>query len=95
MPPSLAARVTALEKKVVALKKEATQHKALIAKNIKEIKKLKKDYADVVKWITMETAWSTEVTGMLRQVNWGAVIAAFPGGGGGNPPQTPPDWPVT
>lgn len=74
-----AARIAKLEKKVAKLEKDAA--------------KLLKCCARVEKWIKIEVAWSREVTKMLRQINWAALAAAFPGGGGANPPQTPPSWP--
>jgi hypothetical protein len=51
------------------------------------------DVKKIIKWIKLEVKWSEEVTKMLRLIDWDALAQAYPGGGGANPPQTPPDWP--
>lgn len=51
------------------------------------------DVKQIIKWIKLEVKWSEEVTKMLRLIDWDALAQAYPGGGGANPPQTPPDWP--
>jgi len=75
------------------LQLEAAKLKKQLAMMAKESKGHKKCCAQVIKWIKAETEWSDEVTMMLRSVNWAKLAQAFPGGGGTNPPQTPPDWP--
>jgi predicted RNase H-like nuclease (RuvC/YqgF family) len=85
--PTINARVTKLEKQVVALHKALDkEHKASLA--------LQDRCKQLEKWVKAEVKWTKEVTDMLHQVNWAAIAVAFTGGGGGNPPQTPPDWPV-
>jgi hypothetical protein len=32
---------------------------------------------------------------MLRLVDWTQLAIDYPGAGGTNPPQTPPDWPMS
>lgn len=51
------------------------------------------DVKQIIKWIKLEVKWSEEVTKMLRLIDWDALAQDYPGGGGANPPQTPPDWP--
>ena len=51
------------------------------------------DVRKIIKWIKLEVKWSEEVTKMLRLIDWDALAQDYPGGGGANPPQTPPDWP--
>ena len=51
------------------------------------------DVKRIIKWIKLEVKWSEEVTKMLRLIDWDALAQDYPGGGGANPPQTPPDWP--
>ena len=51
------------------------------------------DIKKLIKWVKLEVKWSEEVTKMLRLIDWDALAQAFPGGGGTNPPQTPPNWP--
>ena len=53
----------------------------------------KEDIKKIIKWIKLEAKWSTEVTKMLRLINWDLLSQDYPGGGGTNPPATPPDWP--
>ena len=97
---SIEARVKKLEKRVVnhetrikKLKAQAAQDKKAFNKLKKEHGKSKKQIAQMAKWIKAEVAWSKEVTAMLRLIDWAALAVAFPGVGGTNPPQTPPDWP--
>ena len=84
---SIDARVKKLETKVEKLEKE-------LAKQKKEIATLKKCCTQVEKWVKLEVAWSTEVTNMLHQIDWARLAQDYGGGLGGNPPQTPPDWPL-
>lgn len=72
-------RITELEKAFAELRNEVAY--------------LKKCCAQVEKWMQLEVAWSKEVTQMMRQVDWARLVTAYPGGGGANPPQTPPNWP--
>ena len=53
-----------------------------------------KDIKDLIKWVEAEVVWSKEVTAMLRMINWTDLAIDYPGAGGTNPPQTPPDWPM-
>ncbi|HEY5547106.1 MAG TPA: hypothetical protein VIK50_13725 [Gemmatimonadaceae bacterium] len=82
-----------LEALVKKAKVEAKKGKGDIAKLKKDVAKAQKDIAQIIKWIQSEVAWSAEVTKMLRMIDWAALAVAFPGTGGTNPPQTPPDWP--
>lgn len=107
--PNYEARIKRLEKKTVAQDKALKKARAdtrKVAANLAKAKKdlvktkkalndSKKDIADIIKWIKLEVKWSKEVTKMLRMVDWSSLVNAFPGGGGANPPETPPDWPVT
>jgi hypothetical protein len=78
---SIPARVKRLEEKAVRLESD--------------LKKQKELQKEVEAWIKAQVRWSKEVTKMLRLVNWAKLAKAYPGGGGTNPPQTPPDWPMT
>jgi len=98
---SIEARVKKLEKKALSHEKTVKKLKADLAKAKSDAAKLKKAVAalekekdDIIKWIEDEAAWSLEVTNMLRLIDWVKLSIAFPAGGGTNPPQTPPDWPV-
>ncbi|MCE9602754.1 MAG: hypothetical protein K8S21_11175 [Gemmatimonadetes bacterium] len=79
-------KIASLEKKLAAATKAGKDNKAAIAE-------LKKCCKKVEKWIELEVAWSNDVTKMLRAVKWSALVAAYPGGPGTNPPITNPDWP--
>ena len=81
------ARVAKLEKQVKALQKAlAKEHTATLA--------LQDRCKQLEKWVKLEVDWTAEVTDMFHQVNWAAIVKDYKGTGGGNPPQTPPDWPV-
>ena len=81
----------ALKKLKDDLKSKAT--KANVANSVKAVGDVENDVKKIVKWIKLEVKWSEEVTKMLRLIDWDALAQSFPGGGGANPPQTPPDWP--
>lgn len=83
--PSMNARVTRLEKKIVRLEQKLKDQKAAHQSDMKE----------VVAWIKAEAKWSKEVTKMLRMIDWDALATDYGSGPGSNPPQTPPDWPMT
>ena len=89
------ARLKRLEKKAVkvegALKKLKDDAKTKAAKTA--VNDVEKDVKKIIKWIKMEIEWSEEVTMMLRLINWNDLATDYPGGGGTNPPATPPDWP--
>ena len=87
-----AAKVEATLKKLKTdLKSKPTQ--ANLAKAVKAANDADKDIKRIIKWIKMEIEWTEEVTMMLRLINWNDLANDYPGGGGVNPPQTPPDWP--
>ncbi len=95
------ARIKKLEKKAAKLEAAAKKANTLLKEAKVNHNKLKtrvaaleKQQAEIIEWIEMQVAWSQEVTLMLRLIDWNALAAAFPGGGGTNPPETPPDWPV-
>ena len=106
--PSEAARIKKLEQKAKAaetqfkkVKADAKKLKSDLAKAKKDLKKAKKDLGvsqkdikDLIKWVEAEVKWSKEVTAMLRLINWTDLAIDYPGAGGTNPPQTPPDWPM-
>lgn len=89
------ARLKRLEKKAAkvegALKKLKDDLKTKSAKA--SVAEVEDDVKQIIKWIKLEVKWSEEVTKMLRLIDWDALAQAYPGGGGANPPQTPPDWP--
>lgn len=100
--PSHEARLKRLEKKAVKvdaqLKKVKTDlskkgSKADITALKNRLAKAEKNSAKIIEWIELETQWSEEVTMMLRLIDWDKLSKAYPGGGGTNPPQTPPSWP--
>ena len=107
--PSHEARLKKLEKKAAnadaqfkKAKSEAKKLKDDLSKAKKDLVKANKDLAatnkqieDIIKWIKAEAAWSAEVTKMLRLINWADLAIDYPGAGGSNPPQTPPDWPMS
>jgi hypothetical protein len=87
---SIDARAKKLEKQVAALQKQvAKQH--LAAGNLRQ------EVTNCEKWIKAEVVWSKQVTDMLRGVDWDVLAKAYPYPvhGAGNPPQSPPDWPMT
>ena len=90
---TIPARVKKLEKKVTKLEKEVKALKKAVADHKKRIVALEKWQAKINVWGKKQAAWDDEVTEMLRAVNWAALVAAFPGTGGDNPPQEGPDWP--
>jgi phage shock protein A len=99
---SIEARVKRLEKKAAKLETDLKKAKAALKESKVNHNKLKarvaaleKEQKDIIKWIKMQVAWSKEVTLMLRMIDWNALAAAYPGGGGTNPPATPPDWPIS
>jgi phage shock protein A len=99
--PSPEARLKKLEKKAAkleaALKKANTALKQAKVNSNKlktRVAKLEKSRNSIVKWIKLEAEWSEEVTMMLRMIDWNKLSLDYPGGGGVNPPQTPPDWPI-
>jgi hypothetical protein len=89
------ARLKRLEKKALkvegALKKLKDDLKTKSAKA--SVTDVETDVRKIIKWIKLEIKWSEEVTKMLRLIDWDALAQDYPGGGGTNPPQTPPDWP--
>ena len=89
------ARIKRLEKKAEkvegALKKLKDDAKTKAAKAA--LSDVEGDVKKLIKWVKLEVKWSEEVTKMLRLIDWDALAQAYPGGGGANPPQTPPDWP--
>src|SRR5688572_32936911 len=102
------ARLRKLEKKAATAeaqfkkaKSEAKKLKDDLSKAKKELVKANKNLADankeiedIIRWIKAEAAWSADVTKMLRLINWADLAIDYPGAGGSNPPQTPPDWPM-
>ena len=103
---SVEGRIKKLEKKAVKVDAQLKKAKADLAalkaagkqdsgQLKKRVAKLEKDVADIIDWIEAQVQWSVEVTTMLREIDWTALKAAFPGGGASNPPQTPPDWPMS
>ena len=84
--PTIAATLASHTKKIDSLTKKAAKQKT-------ELDDLKQRVKLIEKWCSLETAWTSEVTGMLHQIDWGALQTAFPGGGGTNPPKSGPDWP--
>lgn len=93
--PSPEARLKRLEKKAAkvegALKKLRDDLKTKSAKAT--VAGVEDDVKKIIKWIKLEVKWSEEVTKMLRLIDWDALAQDYPGAGGANPPQTPPDWP--
>lgn len=79
-------QIAAMKKKIIKLELRV---KALETR----VRTMEKCCKQVEKWIKLEVKWSKEVTGMLQAVDWACLTAQCPGGGGANPPQTPPDWP--
>jgi hypothetical protein len=82
---------TQLKKLKLDLGQKAKKNDITSLKN--RVSAAEKDIKQIVKWIESQVEWSEEVTMMLRLVDWNALAQAFPGGGGTNPPQTPPSWP--
>ena len=93
--PSHEARLKRLEKKAAkvedALKALKDGAKTKATKDA--LADVEGDVKKLIKWVKLEVKWSEEVTKMLRLINWDALAQAYPGGGGTNPPQTPPNWP--
>ena len=89
------ARLKRLEKKAAkveeALKALKDNAKTKAAKAA--LADVEDDVKQIIKWIKLEVKWSEEVTKMLRLIDWDALAQDYPGGGGANPPRTPPDWP--
>lgn len=102
MPDNHEARLSKLEKKAVKVE-EAIQKlkddvkgkatKTALAKVNQDLNDVEKDIKLIQKWIKMEVQWSQQVTAMLRMIDWDLLATDYPGGGGTNPPQTPPVWP--
>lgn len=85
---SIDARMKKLEKQVAALRKALAKEKVVSSELLRQQKQ-------VVKWIKLEVKWSGQVTDMFHRVDWEAIAKAYPAKQMvGNPPQTPPDWPV-
>lgn len=91
--PTDAQRMTSLEKKVKKLEKEAADLKKALSAVKQDIADMEDCCADVIKWIKQEVAWSNEVTGIMKTINWAKLKIDYPSGGGANPPQSPPTWP--
>ena len=93
--PSPEARLKRLEKKAAkveaALKTLKDNAKTKASKDA--LADVEGDVKKLIKWVKLEVKWSEEVTKMLRLIDWDALAQAYPGGGGTNPPQTPPNWP--
>lgn len=87
---SIDARVKKLETQVAALQKQ-------LAKQKLDTAVLKDDLKNIERWIKADVAWEKEVTDMLREINWKKLANDYPYvvQGAGNPPQSPPDWPMT
>lgn len=106
--PTEAARIKKLEKKAAAaekafnkakadaikLKSDVTKAKAELVKAKKDLAASQKEIKAIIAWIEAQVSWSKEVTAMLRLINWADLAIDYPGAGGTNPPQTPPDWPM-
>jgi DNA-binding transcriptional regulator GbsR (MarR family) len=92
-------RAKAVETRIKKLQVLAKNGKTNVGKLQKDLKKdlksVKGEIEDIIMWIKAEAKWSKEVTKMLRLIDWAALANAYPGAGGTNPPQTPPDWPVS
>lgn len=91
---SIDARVKSLEKRIASLEKKLAAATKAGKANKAEIATLKKCCKDVEKWIKLQVTWSQQVTAMLRDIDWNALATDYPAGPAGNPPKTPPDWPV-
>jgi multidrug resistance efflux pump len=100
--PSNEARLKKLEKKAVKVDAQITKvkldlkgnaNKAQLLKAKADLQDAEKEIKRIIKWIKAEVEWSEEVTQMLRLIDWAALAIAYPGVGGSNPPQTPPNWP--
>jgi predicted nucleic acid-binding Zn-ribbon protein len=86
-------RVKKLEAKVAKLEKRLKKAETELKAHKTKIKALETWKGKINVWGKQQADWTGEVTAMLRAVNWAAVVSTFPGGGGTNPPQEPPDWP--
>lgn len=93
--PSPEARLKRLEKKAAKVEEalKALKNNAKTKATKDALADVEGDIKKIIKWIKLEVKWSEEVTKMLRLIDWDALAQDYPGGGGANPPQTPPDWP--
>jgi hypothetical protein len=82
---------TQLKKLKLDLGQKAKKNDIVSLKN--RVSAAEKDIKQIIAWIELQIEWSEEVTMMLRLIDWNALSQAFPGGGGTNPPQTPPNYP--
>jgi hypothetical protein len=89
------ARLKRLEKKAAKVEDalKALKDSAKTKATKEALADVEGDVKKLIKWVKLEVKWSTEVTKMLRLIDWDALATAFPGGSGTNPPATPPDWP--
>jgi hypothetical protein len=89
------ARLNRLEKKAAKVEEalKALKDNAKTKATKDALGDVEADVKKIIKWIKLEVKWSEEVTKMLRLIDWDALAQAYPGAGGANPPQTPPDWP--
>jgi hypothetical protein len=84
-----------LELLLATMKQDVTSKasKNALARVASDLDDAEKEIKKIIKWIKLEIKWSEEVTKMLRMINWDLLATDYPGGGGTNPPQTPPSWP--
>jgi hypothetical protein len=86
---------TKLDQQMAKAKQDLTSKasKNAVARVANDLNDAEKEIKRIIKWIKLEQKWSEEVTKMLRLINWDLLATDYPGGGGTNPPQTPPSWP--
>lgn len=84
-----------LELLLASMKQDVTSKasKNALARVANDLDDSEKEIKKIIKWIKLEVKWSEDVTKMLRLINWELLATDYPGGGGTNPPQTPPSWP--
>ncbi len=93
---SIDARVKQLQKQVASLQKQLAQQKTQLAKQKQATATLAGGFKDIERWIKADVKWEMEVTDMLREIDWKKLANDYPyvALGTGNPPQSPPDWPM-